>query len=131
MLVAARVGYPQTERLRATVERMVERLCPVEGSALIYRFADMRDREGAFVACSFWLIEALARLGEDERATELMEEMLGRSNDLGLLSEEIDPSDGSLLGNFPQALSHLSLITAAAFLAKGTERLDSDPAETS
>ncbi len=129
MLLATRVGYPHPQRLRAMVERMLERLCPIEGSPLIYRFWEMREREGAFVACSYWLIEALARLGDRERAAAMMEEMVERSNDLGLFSEEIDPSDGSLLGNFPQALSHLSLITAAAHLAGGTEGKPSDPAE--
>jgi alpha,alpha-trehalase len=72
--------------------------------------------EGAFFICSFWLVECLARGGEQDRARGLFERLLSHCNDLGLLSEEVDPASGELLGNFPQAFSHLGLIQAAIAL---------------
>ncbi len=71
--------------------------------------------EGSFTACSFWYIECLARAGELERAQLLFEKLLGYANHLGLYSEQIGPS-GQHLGNFPQAFTHLALISAATYL---------------
>ncbi|MGH1506419.1 MAG: glycoside hydrolase family 15 protein, partial [Acidimicrobiales bacterium] len=76
--------------------------------------------EGSFVMCSFWFVEALARAGEPERAAELFDRLLTYSGPLGLFSEEIGV-DGQLLGNYPQAFSHLALVSAAVALS---ERLD-------
>jgi GH15 family glucan-1,4-alpha-glucosidase len=73
--------------------------------------------EGAFLACSFWLVGALHLIGEYDQAVELFERLLGLRNDLGLLSEEYDPGHGRLVGNFPQAFSHMPLIVAALNLA--------------
>jgi len=72
--------------------------------------------EGGFLICSFWLAECLARGGEEEKGRELFERLVSHCNDVGLLAEEVDPSSGELLGNFPQAFSHLGLIQAAIAL---------------
>ncbi len=111
VLRAVRMGYPERERLARTVDAIRERL--EAGPGLIYRTSEHVGEEGAFVACSFWLVEALARLGRVDEACETMEVVLPYANDLGLFSEEIDPKTGELLGNFPQGLSHLALINAA------------------
>jgi GH15 family glucan-1,4-alpha-glucosidase len=72
--------------------------------------------EGVFLPCSFWLAICLNLLGRKEEAHELFERLLTLQNDLGLISEEYDPRDKRLLGNFPQAFTHVSLIVAAQFL---------------
>jgi GH15 family glucan-1,4-alpha-glucosidase len=111
VLRACRQGYPECERLDRTVDAIRERLSA--GPGLLYRTSQHVGQEGAFVACSFWVVEALARLGRVDDACEAMEQVLPYANDLGLFSEEIDPSSGELLGNFPQGLSHLALVNAA------------------
>jgi len=111
VLRAARMGYPAPERLSRTVDTIRERLAAAPG--LVYRTSEHVGQEGAFVACSFWIVEALARLGRVDEACVTMEQILPYANDLGLFSEEIDPDSGELLGNFPQGLSHLALVNAA------------------
>ena len=69
--------------------------------------------EGVFLPCSFWLVDALLMLGRDDEARLLFEKLLAVSNDLGLLSEEYDPELGRLVGNFPQAFSHIGLVNTA------------------
>src|ERR1019366_6166897 len=87
---------------------------------LRYRTADTGDvdgltgREGAFLACSFWLANCLSLLGRDRDAKQLLERLLDLRNDLGLLSEEYDPVAGRLVGNFPQAFSHVSLVNSVS-----------------
>ncbi len=117
VLLLARCGFREgrEERLRSTIDAIETELGAGEG--LLYRYSGQRDAEGAFVACSFWLVEALVAVGEGDRATQVMDELVAHCSDLGLLSEEIDPESGEFLGNLPQGLSHLALINAAYALA--------------
>jgi GH15 family glucan-1,4-alpha-glucosidase len=114
------VGFlPATDpRMRSTIEAIAHELTQ---DGLVLRYLNdeglnedgLTGEEGTFVICSFWLVSCLARAGEIERAEALFEQLAGYANDLGLLAEEIDPEHGELLGNFPQAFSHIGLITAA------------------
>lgn len=89
--------------------------------SLIYRYSGAEEEEGAFVACSFWMVEALTALGEREEAETLMQEALEATNgNLGLLTEMVDPGTGEHLGNVPQGLSHLAQICAANALSGRT-----------
>jgi len=116
-LVAADDG-----RMLATIHAIDDQLS-VDG--LVRRWSGTSEDEGAFVICSFWLANCLARAGELGRAREVFERVAGHANDLGLLAE-IDPRDGSLLGNFPQAFSHVGLITAAWAIHEATQREEAD-----
>ena len=106
------------ERMRSTIDAIADQLTE-DGLVLRYRNrgglnADgLAGEEGTFVICSFWLVSALAKAGEVDRAEALFDRLVSYANDLGLLAEEIDTSSGELLGNFPQAFSHIGLITAA------------------
>jgi alpha,alpha-trehalase len=105
-------------RARATSERIAAEL---SAEGFVYRYVTdgvdgLSGEEATFAICSFWLVECLARAGETERARELFERLLGFCNDVGLLAEEIDPHSGELIGNFPQAFSHVGLIQAAIAL---------------
>ena len=113
LLRAARMGWADLapERFGRTLERVRVELDA--GGGLLYRTTREAGNEGAFLACSFWLVDALARTQRVDEAAGLFEELLGYTNDVGLMSEEIDPSSGELLGNFPQGLSHLAQISAA------------------
>jgi GH15 family glucan-1,4-alpha-glucosidase len=106
-------------RMRSTIEAIAHDLTE-DGLVLRYRTAGesvnpdgLSGDEGTFVICSFWLVSCLAKAGEVDRAKALFGRITGYANDLGLLSEEIDTARGELLGNFPQAFSHIGLITAA------------------
>jgi GH15 family glucan-1,4-alpha-glucosidase len=105
-------------RARATVETIAAEL---SADGLVYRYLTdgvdgLSGDEATFAICSFWHVECLARAGETERARELYERLLSFCNDVGLLAEQIDPHSGEMLGNFPQAFSHLGIILAAIAL---------------
>jgi GH15 family glucan-1,4-alpha-glucosidase len=106
---------PTDPRWLSTMAAIEEQLCE---DALVYRYSSgdgLEGQEGCFIACSFWRIECLARQGDVGKAQLLFEKMLGYANHVGLYAEEIGQS-GEMLGNFPQGLSHLALISAASYL---------------
>ncbi|MPZ50129.1 MAG: glycoside hydrolase family 15 protein [Dehalococcoidia bacterium] len=109
-------------KMRSTYARICEQL--TEGD-LIYRYRHSTDDglppgEGAFGICSFWAVECLARGGEVDAARTSFERLLTYANDLGLFGEQIEPREGGALGNFPQAFTHIGLISAALTLAEIT-----------
>jgi GH15 family glucan-1,4-alpha-glucosidase len=117
-LLAALFGFlpAEDERLRASVLAIADELTD-HGFVLRYRTDETDDgmsgKEGTFLICSFWLVSALAIIGEMQRAIDLMDKLLGIASPLGLYAEEFDADTGRHLGNFPQAFSHLALIEAA------------------
>ncbi|MCX5046603.1 glycoside hydrolase family 15 protein [Aldersonia sp. NBC_00410] len=117
-LLAAVFGFlpANDERLRASVEAIANDLTE-DGFVLRYRTGETDDglsgKEGSFLICSFWLVSALAVVGESQRARDLMDRLISIASPLGLYAEEYDTSTGRHLGNFPQAFSHLALIEAA------------------
>ena len=117
VLLAARFGYaePKGERMNRTIDALLRE--QRARGPLFYRYTGMEGEEGAFLACSFWMVTALAKAGRADEARGLMGDLLPLANDVGLWSEEMDPATHELLGNFPQALTHLSLINAAAAVA--------------
>ena len=102
------------------------------GDGLLFRYTpgadDLEGTEGAFLPCSFWLVQALARLGRLEKAKRLFERLLSFANEVGLLSEEIDPSTKLLLGNHPQAFTHATLVQAALALRAAGDSVQRDTA---
>lgn len=118
LLVMPQVGFlPAGDpRITGTIEA-IQRELTTDGLVLRYATEEVDDgiggREGAFLACSFWLADALVMLGRLDEASELFERLLSLRNDLGLLSEEYDTRAGRLVGNFPQGFSHVGLVNTA------------------
>jgi GH15 family glucan-1,4-alpha-glucosidase len=108
-------------RMLATINATAERLTDDRG--LVYRYLahdGLEGEEGTFLLCTFWLAEALALAGEIDRARETFERAIAYANDVGLLAEEVEAETGELLGNFPQAFSHIGLVNAAWAIHQGT-----------
>jgi GH15 family glucan-1,4-alpha-glucosidase len=109
-------------RMVATTRAITERLSA--GDGLLYRYLPrespdgLNEPEGAFLLCSFWLVDNLAGQGRVDEASDLFEKLCSYASPLGLFAEQIDPGDCSFLGNFPQGLSHVGLISSAVVLAR-------------
>ena len=120
LLILPLVGIedPDSPRIRGTIDAIHGQLSA--GGALLYRYPPGSDglagTEGAFLPCSFWLVQALAHTGRRAEAVELFEALLCHANPVGLYGEEMDPATGAHLGNFPQALTHAALVQAALAL---------------
>jgi GH15 family glucan-1,4-alpha-glucosidase len=122
LLLLPAVGFVawDDQRMLRTVDAVRAEL-EVDGLLLRYRAPDgLQGAEGAFVACTFWLAECLARQARTAQAEVAFAKTSATANDLGLFAEEFHPATGELLGNYPQALTHLSHITAAVVIVKGS-----------
>lgn len=118
LLLRYRFHGPDDERARSTFALVEQRL---RTGPMLHRYRGLDDGlprgEGAFGICSFWAVETLAELGELDAGAERFEQLLALANDVGLLAEEIEPDTGEMLGNFPQAFTHVGLLDAALALA--------------
>jgi len=132
LLLLPAVGFlpPRDERIVGTIN-MIERTLVEDG--LVRRYDTVRTNdglpagEGMFLACSFWLVDAYVMLGRLDEARKLFERLLTLRNDLGLLSEQYDVEHGRLVGNFPQAFSHLALVNSACNLGRVSRPAEQRP----
>ena len=127
------VGFiPATDpMMRSTIKATQKELTNKQG--FVYRYTKFDDglngSEGSFIICTFWLVDNLIHLGQIDEARVLLNSLLACANDLGLLSEEYDSATGNMLGNFPQAFSHLALINTAVQLQQATHGIMPTPGE--
>jgi GH15 family glucan-1,4-alpha-glucosidase len=123
LLLIPHVGFlpPDDARVRGTLEAIEKRLL-VDGFVMRYNTAASEDGlpvgEGAFLACSFWLVDAYVLQHRWQDARDLFDRLLALRNDVGLLSEEYDPRTRRLVGNFPQAFTHVALVSSAFNLTR-------------
>src|SRR5262249_39336660 len=110
-------------RMKATIDATAARLTDERG--LVYRYLahdGLAGEEGTFLLCTFWLAQAQALAGEVDQATATFERAVAAINDVGLLAEEVDARGGEMTGNFPQAFSHIGLVTAAGAIPQARQR---------
>jgi GH15 family glucan-1,4-alpha-glucosidase len=116
--------------VRGTIDAVIRELDA--GGPLLYRYPPRHDGlpgiEGAFLPCSFWLVQALARSGRSTEGDALFRDLLSLGSPLGLYAEELDPATSRHLGNFPQALTHAALVQAALALRAAREEPHAEPA---
>lgn len=136
-LDASALMIPQTGFLPATDPRVQSTIAAIRANltehSLVYRYRNgdsLPGGEGTFTPCTFWLVSALALSGKVTEANDLFEKTAARANDLGLMSEELDATNGAMRGNFPQGFTHLALIQAAVNLAKASRHGAEGQAET-
>jgi len=128
-LDAANLLMPQVRFISANDPKMISTIDATISKLLtsgkfVYRYLaedGLPGKEGAFLICTFWLVDCLTKAGRIKEAEQLMDSVVGYSNHLGLYSEEIDPETGDMLGNFPQAFTHMGFITAAVNLSNAME----------
>jgi GH15 family glucan-1,4-alpha-glucosidase len=111
-------------RVLSTIDAIAENLSDEHGLPYRYRAHDgLVGDEGTFLLCTFWLSQAQANAGQIQRAKDTFSDAISFANDLGILAEEVDPRSRELLGNFPQAFSHIGLVNAAWAIADAERRL--------
>jgi alpha,alpha-trehalase len=114
-------------RMKSTIDAIAQRLTDERG--LVYRYLatdGLAGEEGTFLLCTFWLAQAQALAGDAKAATVTFEHAVAAINDVGLLAEEVDPRTGEMIGNFPQAFSHIGLVNAAWAITQAKQRAGSD-----
>ena len=124
-LMLAATGFLPADdpRIKATIDATARRLTDQRG--LVYRYLGqngLAGTEGTFLLCTFWLAQAQAMAGEVEAATATFERAIAAISDVGLLAEEVDPGTGEMIGNFPQAFSHIGLVNAAWAISQAQQR---------
>jgi len=132
LLFIARVGFvdPTDPRMLGTIDAI---RADLGHDGLIYRYDSKKTEdglppgEGVFLACSFWLVEAMALAGRVDEARAIFDDVIRHANDAGLFAEEVDGESGELLGNFPQALSHIAMLNAALHLEEAAKKGKSAP----
>jgi alpha,alpha-trehalase len=124
-LMLAIVGFLPGDdpRMKATIDATAERLTDEQGLVYRYKAADgLEGEEGTFLLCTFWLAQAQALAGEVDRARATFERAISAINDVGLLAEEVEPRTGEMIGNYPQAFSHIGLVNAAWAITEAEAR---------